>query len=79
MYHESDGDINCNWHTPYSNQRIGTGIGGLGNKRTCRDHPNVIIIVFGQNTESYPGDFRRLAVTQTPVRNHQLTLLGKLS
>ena len=30
-----------------------------------------------QNTEKSPGDLRRLAVTQTPVRNHQLTLVGK--
>ena len=27
------------------------------------------------NTEKSPVDFRRLVVTQTPVRNHQLTLL----
>ena len=24
-----------------------------------------------------PGDLRRLAVTQTPVKNHQLILMGK--
>ena len=28
-----------------------------------------------QNTEPSPGDLRRLAVTQTPVKNHQLILL----
>ena len=28
----------------------------------------------GQNTEKSPGDLRRLAVTQTPVKNHQLKL-----
>ena len=27
------------------------------------------------NTEKSPGDLRRLAVTQTPVENHQLTLM----
>ena len=31
----------------------------------------------GQDTEKSPGDLRRLAVTQTPVENHQLKLLGK--
>ena len=25
MEHESDGDTNCNWHTRYSQKRIGTG------------------------------------------------------
>ena len=29
----------------------------------------------GQNTEKIPGDLRRLAVTQTPVKDHQLTLM----
>ena len=32
-----------------------------------------------QNTENSPGDLRRLAVTQTPVKNHQLTLVRKIS
>ena len=29
----------------------------------------------GQNPETSPGDLRRLTVTQTPVKNHQLTLM----
>ena len=33
------------------------------------------IIKVGQNTEKRSGDLRRLAVTQTPVKNHQLTLV----
>ena len=33
--------------------------------------------MIGQNTEESPGDFWRLAVTQTPVKNHLLTLLRK--
>ena len=48
---------------------------GHGNKRTSGDHPNYYIIENGQNTEKSPGDLRRLAVTQTPVINHQLTLM----
>ena len=28
-----------------------------------------------QNTEKSPGDLRRLAVTQSPVKNDQLTLM----
>ena len=31
----------------------------------------------GQNTETSPGDLWRLAVTQTPVKNHQLILMWK--
>ena len=31
----------------------------------------------GQNTEKSPGDLRRLAVTQNPVKDHQLMLMGK--
>ena len=39
------------------------------------DHPNYYIIENGQNTEKSLGDLRGLAVTQTPVKNHQLTLM----
>ena len=31
----------------------------------------------GQNTEKSPGDLRRLAVTQSPVKDHRLTLMWK--
>ena len=34
------------------------------------------IIKIGQNTGKSPGNLRRLAITQTPVRKHQLTLVG---
>ena len=69
MEHESDGDINCNCCTQYSHQRIGTGTGGLGKKRTRESHLNYSIIKIGQNTEKSPGNLRRQAVTQTPMRN----------
>ena len=39
------------------------------------DHPNYSIIENGQNTEKSPADLRRLADTQTPVKDHQLTLM----
>ena len=48
------------------------GTGGLGSWRTDGDHPNDGIV---ENTEKSPGDLRRLAVTQTPVKNHRLTLM----
>ena len=47
----------------------------VGNRKTSRDHPNYRIIKIGLNTEKSPGDLRRLAVTQTPVRKHRLTLV----
>ena len=31
----------------------------------------------GQNTEKSPGDLRRLAITQYPVKDHQFTLTLK--
>ena len=43
--------------------------------RTGIDYPNDSIAENGQNPETSPEDFRRLAVPQTPVNNHQLTLM----
>ena len=48
---------------------------GLGSWRTSGDHPNYYIIVNDQNTEKSPGELMRLAVTQTLVKAHQLTLM----
>ena len=39
---------------------------GLGNKRTCEEHPSYGIIKIGQNTEKCPGDLRKLSLAQTP-------------
>ena len=46
-----------------------------GRVETSGDHPNDSIIENGQNTEKSPGGFRSLAVTQTPVKDHQLKLM----
>ena len=54
-----------------SHQRIDTGSGGLGNKRMKGDHSNYCIIKIGQNTKKSPGNLKRLAVTQTGVKNSQ--------
>ena len=36
----------------------------------------IVICAFRtENTESSPGDFRRLAAAQTPVKNHHLMLV----
>ena len=45
--------------------------------RTGRNYPNDNIAENGQNTEKNPGELRKLAVTQTPVKIHQLTLMWK--
>ena len=42
-----------------------------------RDHPGYSIIKIGQNAQKSSGDLRRVAVSQTPLKNHQLTLLLK--
>ena len=51
------------------------GTGGLGRWRKSGNDPNYSTIENGQNTVRSPGDLRRLAVTETPVKKHQLTLM----
>ena len=75
MVHKSDGNNNCDWCTRYSHQTISTRTGELGNKRSSGDHKNYCIFEIGQNTEKSPGDLRGLAVSKTPVKNNQLTLV----
>ena len=48
-----------------------------GSWRVARDYPNDSTAKNGQNPETGPGDLRRLAVTQTPMKNHQLTVIWK--
>ena len=47
------------------------GTGGLGGWRRGGDQPDYIIVDKSHNTEKSPGNSRRLAVTQTPVKDHQ--------
>ena len=78
MKREVNADTNsncCSWH---SHQKIGTTTGGLRNKTTSEHDPDYSIAEIGQNTEKSPGELRRLAVTQTPVRTHRLTSVRKL-
>ena len=77
MEHEGNGDANFNWRTWSSPQSISKETGRLGNKRINENHPDYSIFKIGQNTKKSPGDLKRLAVTQTPVENHQLTLVWK--
>ena len=68
MEHEGGDDTNRDWCIRYSNWRTIDGTRGLGSRRTSGDHSNYSIVENGQNTEKSPGDLRRLAVTQTPVK-----------
>ena len=77
MQHEGNNYNNRDWCFWYSHQRIIKGTGGLRDGRTSGDHSNYNIIENGQNTEKSPGDLRRLAVTQTSLKNHQLKLMRK--
>ena len=45
--------------------------------RPSGEHPNYCIVEIGQNPGKSPGDLKRLALTQTPVKNHRLTLTWK--
>ena len=51
--------------------------GGLGSWWMGSGYPNDSIAENGQNPETGPGELRGLAVTQTPVKNHQLRLMWK--
>ena len=73
--HESDSYTNCNWYTWYSHQRIRKETGGHGNKKRSGDHLNDSIVEDGQNIDKRPADLKRLAVTQIPVKDYQLSLM----
>ena len=75
MEHESDGDASSNWSTRNDPQRIGKETGRAKNRETSIDYLNYSITKVGNNTEKSPRDLRRLAVSQSPVRNYQLTLV----
>ena len=68
-------DTNSNWRTRYSHQMIARGTRGPGNKKRRGDHPKYSIVVISQSTEKNSEDLRRLAVTENPVENHQITMV----
>ena len=67
MEHESDGYTSCKGLVKITY--------GLGSKRTNGDLSNYGIAEIGQNTVKSSGDLWRLVVTQTLVKDHQLTLV----
>ena len=72
MEHENDHDTNSNRCARYSYQKIGRGIGGIGNKRTSGDHSNYIIKI-GQNTEKSPGDTTGRQSINDAMENSQMS------
>ena len=48
---------------------------GLENLKIRGQVETISVIKIDQNTEKFLEDFKKLAVTQTSVRNHQLTLV----
>ena len=66
-------DTNYNWCTRNDHQRPGRA----RKRRTSQDHPDYSIVDISQNTKKSPGDLKRLAVTRTAEKDHQLRLTGK--
>ena len=75
MKNEGHNDTNCKCHVWNGLERIKNGAGRVGNWRMNRDYPNGSIVKIGQNTAKSPGDLRRHAVTQTPMKDHPLMLV----
>ena len=75
MAHEGDSYTSCDWCLWHGNKRIIKGPGRFRSWRPIGDHQNNSIIENGQNSEKSPGDLRRLAVTQTQVKDHQRKLM----
>ena len=42
----------------------------VGNRGTNRNRPNYSIVKMDQNTEKSHRDLRKLAITQTPLKEH---------
>ena len=53
---------------------IRKGVGTDGNWRTNRDYTYHSIVKIGQNPEKSHEDMRRLVITQTPVKDSQLSI-----
>ena len=52
-----------------------TKVGKVGKQKTNPDHPNYSNVEIGQNIGKSPGHPRKLAVTHTPLKDHQPTLV----
>ena len=79
MEHESNGNTNYCWSAWNNPQKLAKEAvnleieGWVGNRRTSRDHLNIVKI--GQKKR--PTVLMGLAVTQTTLEDYQLTLVWK--
>ena len=77
MKSEGNGDTNYNWCTWNGPQGLGKRTVWVRNRRANRDYSDKSIFEIGPNTEKSSDDLGRLAVTWTPVKDNQLTLMWK--
>ena len=56
-------------------KRLVKGLEGLKIRGLVETIQTIALLKISQNTEESLADLRRLAITQTPVRNHRLTLV----
>ena len=77
MEHEGDSDSNCNWRTWNNPKGLMKGLEDLKIRGQVETIQTKALLRSGQNTEKSPGDWKRIAVTQTLMRNHQLMRVGK--
>ena len=75
---EDDSDNNCSLCTWNCSEKLEKKIGGIGNQKKNRDCPDYNIVKIGQNTEESSRNQRRLALTQTPVKDRHLTLVRNI-
>ena len=52
-------------------------MGEIGNNGMGKDYLKYVIVNIDQNTKKIHRDLKRLGITQSPVINHQLTLMRK--
>ena len=71
--HEGDGITSRNRRAWKGSQWLRKYTGRVGNQTTNKNHPDYCIVNISQNTEKCPDDLRRIALSWTPVKNHQLT------
>ena len=75
MEHERDNYTNCDRCFGTVTKGLLKGLKDLEVGGRVEIIQIIALLKNGQNTEKSPGVLRRLAVTQTPVKDHHLTLM----
>ena len=73
MEHDGNDNTNDNCCVWNDFQRLCKGAGRFGNRLTSREHKAILRSAW--KTKKSPEDLRMFVVTQTPVKDHQLTLV----